>query len=333
MDDAVPYGLILRSLQGELSDLEAKQLQRWLETSSENARIYRETAAVWALQPTVTSGLPMRADAVAEVLRRVRSPVDASDRATDRLSVAAIRARAWMGWAAAVAATVLLGWGFSRQLDRTASSEKAGAGTVFVTRADETATARLPDGSYVQLAPGSRLQAFAHPGDRTVWLEGRAFFAVTHDPAHPFVVRTPAGDAAVLGTRFDLRADSLNLELVVVEGRVELSAGRGKVEVGQGEVSRARKGETPSVEKVKDVYALLALPQGVLMFQNTPLRQAARDIELRFGVRFRFADSIGPGRKVSAVFADESFDEVLTSVCRATRVGCVVRGDSVIVTR
>lgn len=64
---------------------------------------------------------------------------------------------------------------------------------------------RLPDGSLVRLFPGSKLtypEGFAEVEKRTVNLEGQAYFAVSVQAGHPFIVHTAHTEIRVTGTRF-----------------------------------------------------------------------------------------------------------------------------------
>ena len=66
----------------------------------------------------------------------------------------------------------------------------------------------LPDSSHVWLHPRSELTWTTGPHqERRVTLRGEAFFAVTRDPAHPFVVRAAGVAVRVLGTSFLVKAD------------------------------------------------------------------------------------------------------------------------------
>ncbi len=197
----------------------------------------------------------------------------------------------------------------------------------IATAADPT-DLRLRDGSLVLLAPGSHLRT-APENDREVWLEGRAFFAIRSDPMHPFVVHTRAGDARVLGTRFVLDARGDSVKLGVVEGRVELDGGGEQVVVGAGRVLRGSFGEPPTAEVNADVSGLTAWIQGVLVFQETGIGQAAHDIERRYGVRIVFPDTTIRTRTITAIFHDQPLDSVLYTVCRALDVRCSQRGDTV----
>ncbi|MQA92446.1 MAG: hypothetical protein GEU90_19835 [Gemmatimonas sp.] len=61
-----------------------------------------------------------------------------------------------------------------------------------VTGAGEAVTVKLGDGTIVRLAPESRLRMMGQTGRREVWMDSRAFFAVTKVEDRPFVVRTHA---------------------------------------------------------------------------------------------------------------------------------------------
>lgn len=66
----------------------------------------------------------------------------------------------------------------------------------------------LPDGSEVTLAPESELRfSKAFDGSqREVYLEGEAFFSVSHDASRPFLVYTSQVVTKVLGTSFTVKA-------------------------------------------------------------------------------------------------------------------------------
>lgn len=88
---------------------------------------------------------------------------------------------------------------------------------------------KLPDGTKVWLNSGSRLiYPVTFSGDkREVYLEGEAYFDVTHDKAHPFYVHASKMDIKVLGTEFYVSSntDSTNNYAVLVHGSIAFSTG------------------------------------------------------------------------------------------------------------
>lgn len=84
----------------------------------------------------------------------------------------------------------------------------------------------LVDGTKVWLNSDTKIK---YPGtfsgqQREVSLEGEAFFEVTKDAHHPFVVHTSKLDVKVLGTKFNVKAynDENQIETSLFEGKVNL---------------------------------------------------------------------------------------------------------------
>jgi transmembrane sensor len=207
---------------------------------------------------------------------------------------------------------------------RPAEAPGLAAGEI-VTGAFEMVTTRLSDGSVVRLAPQSRLLVTASGPSREVWLDGRAFFAVAPDNERSFIVRTRAGDAVVLGTRFDVKVDENGMQVIVVEGRVAHQAGGRAVQVLAMEVSHVTGAGEPTVRRIDDPVPLLQWLGEFLVFQATPLRDVARELERQFGVAVRVADTRVGERTVTAWFTHETLEEVLLIVCRAADAHCVHR--------
>jgi ferric-dicitrate binding protein FerR (iron transport regulator) len=65
-----------------------------------------------------------------------------------------------------------------------------------------------------------------------------------------------------------------------------------------------------------------------LVFQDTPLREVAKEVERRFGVPVVIRDSALAERTVTAWFADRTLEEVLRVVCAASLTRCTL-GDVV----
>jgi transmembrane sensor len=165
-----------------------------------------------------------------------------------------------------------------------------------------------------------------------VSLDGVAFFAVASDSSTAFTVSTEAGEAEVLGTRFELRADSDSLRLVVVEGIVALDAEGARVEVGRGTISRVMSGSAPTPPRPADVWDILDWSGGLLIFQSTPLAEVMAEVSAQFGVEVNLSDSALATRTVTAWFDSEPLEEVVHTVCQVVGASCTV-ADVVEVTR
>lgn len=135
----------------------------------------------------------------------------------------------------------------------------------------------LPDGSEVELDLNTQL-SFANFKDiRRVSLDrGEAYFHVTHDSAHPFVVKAGNGSITVTGTRFNVWKYQDNVVVTVTEGSVKVRS------EGSGNDSSLTPGMQasyypgllqPLVEAV-DTRQTLAWREGRLVLDDLPLSKA-----------------------------------------------------------
>ncbi|MFL5811103.1 MAG: FecR family protein, partial [Flavisolibacter sp.] len=88
---------------------------------------------------------------------------------------------------------------------------------------------RLPDSSYVWLNASTSLRyRKSFQENREVQLDGEAFFEVSHDPSHPFIIEAGDVETTVLGTAFDIKAYSSEktTSVSVIHGRVQVAVGQ-----------------------------------------------------------------------------------------------------------
>lgn len=85
----------------------------------------------------------------------------------------------------------------------------------------------LGDGSEVELNSNSDLTFSNYRNKRHVSLTaGEAYFHVTHDSAHPFVVSAADGSITVTGTRFNVWKYQDSVVVTVTEGSVRVQSER-----------------------------------------------------------------------------------------------------------
>ena len=93
----------------------------------------------------------------------------------------------------------------------------------YKTQIGQIQTITLNDGTIVTLNAASELivPRFFNDNTRTVQLEGEAYFEVTKDSLHPFIIKTLNTTTEVLGTKFNLSAYINDLTtLTLNEGKV-----------------------------------------------------------------------------------------------------------------
>lgn len=137
----------------------------------------------------------------------------------------------------------------------------------------------LADGTQVWLNANSRL---SYPSrftgvDREVKLRGEAYFKVTHDAAHPFVIHTGDISTKVLGTEFNIRSYSAaDTHVTLVNGSVQVSGAREKVVIRPGEDARLA-GKRIEVSEV-DVTDYTSWREGLVFFDNATLRDILQQL-------------------------------------------------------
>lgn len=132
----------------------------------------------------------------------------------------------------------------------------------------------LPDGSQVWLNADSKIsfpEQFVGK-ERNVKVEGEAFFQVTKDAKHPFVVTTDFFTTTVHGTTFNVNAYSAKTASVtLVTGSVAVKPANGKeVMIVPGQMAVCDAQGNTHVSKV-DTYPLIQWKDGFFYFNNERL--------------------------------------------------------------
>lgn len=318
------YPTILRVLQGRATPEEAAEVRAWRLADPRHEAIHDELR----VRPEMLRYFheevePGPAPDAADLMRR------AETRPRERASAARSVQRRWGFYGLAAAAVLAIAVGLDAFRSGPGSTPAYGA-EELVTGEAETVTVTLRDGTIVRLAPRSRLRVAPEPERREVTLSGRAYFVVAHRPDRPFRVHTTAGDVRVLGTRFDLQTDDRELRVVVAEGRVAVSSAEGDLELQGGQMSGVRDGRSLPVIPVANARQLSSWMGSFLAFQDTPLGQAAREIEAVYGIRVRFAEPELADRVITAWFVDRTVEEVVQVVCLAAITGCALENGELV---
>jgi len=183
---------------------ETAAFMRWLQESPRHAEIFAELDAVWqeferasALRPAASAEGPTPDLLIPRPLVRRQS----SRLMRGLLAAAASLAIAWAGWQA---------W----QATRPTAETSVGAFHRM----------SLPDGSVVQLNTDSAIKLRYSDHERRIeLLRGEAHFDVARNPARPFVVAAGSVAVRAVGTAFNVRRRADAVDVLVTEGKVQLS--------------------------------------------------------------------------------------------------------------
>ena len=190
--------------------------------------------------------------------------------------------------------------------------------TTVATAADETRELILPDGSVVSLNEQTRLSYNTDlntAAERTIELEGEAFFDVKRRPEQPFKIRTQRAQVEVLGTSFNVRA-------LAGTARTEVEVSTGQVAVrGLGEGEETVLLEATDAVVVEDDYQLFlhnnsplnsgAWRTGELQFRSSNLGEALEIIERIYQVDLRWDPAAISNCTITGNWATENFSDIL----------------------
>lgn len=230
--------------------------------------------------------------------------------------------RYWYSFAAAAIILVVTLFFTAQQiivLDDHIPKEKIAVQQITTTKGQRTSL-RLSDGTFVMLNADSKLKIPKNYGNRTrkIYLEGEAFFEVTHDKTNPFLVITPQGFVKDLGTQFNVMAyDSSTLEVAVKEGLASLGRvqqgipQKELVELSPNKLGKLNKKKGLTVSDIGDMSEFTGWTRGKLVFQNTPFPKVVERLERWFAIDGIIKDSALTQRTLTATYDKMPLNEIL----------------------
>ncbi|SDC51804.1 FecR family protein [Pedobacter soli] len=196
---------------------------------------------------------------------------------------------------------------------------------------------RLPDGTRVWLNAASSIQYSLNIGtakERLVKLDGEAYFEVSKNKAHPFVVETAKQTVEVLGTHFNINSyeEEQVTKTTLLEGSVRVSHNDTNesevLEPGEQSLVSARGIAVKNV----DVDEAVAWKQGYFMFNNEKQESILRKIARWYNVEIEYAD---PEAKevmyYGTVSRFEKISKVLHKLEQTGEVRFDIKGNKIIV--
>ena len=217
--------------------------------------------------------------------------------------------RYWMGAAAAVLLLLVgitsLWW----------SRQTAPEWVVVATRPGQYLEVCLPDSSWVSLAARSSLRYDRkHFGKqlRRVEMQGKAYFQVSRDEAHPFSVQTAQTCVTVLGTSFQVDASEAAETVHVVSGKVNFKP----LKQEQGLVLTAGMSATYADRQMRLLTKQEQNPNDLswktreLHFDEAPLKQVMEEVGRCYQVKIRDRKATA-GVKLTATYRNLSLEELL----------------------
>ncbi len=168
---------------------------------------------------------------------------------------------------------------------------------------------RLADGSEIELNTSTTVQLRMEAGKRIAKLaRGEAFFKITHDSDHPFMVEAAGHRVMDLGTEFSVRDLANGLEVALLRGKARIESAHENTDqrsavLVPGDVALAT-ADTMSIRKVNasDLANALGWRRGLLVFHNTTLAEAAAALNRYNSNKLVIADADAAKRTINGTF-------------------------------
>lgn len=200
---------------------------------------------------------------------------------------------------------------------------------VYVPEGDRTHIT-LADGTTVWVGGDSRL-TFPNrftDGKREVSIEGEAYFEVTKDQQHPFIVNTPHQAAIrVLGTKFNIKARPNGDKIVAIltEGSICFESHHGKtlqetmLKPGNKLTYDVASGET-QITAINSENEL-AWKDAKIVFDGYSLQEALDLLSDRYNVEFVLAPGLSTDDEFSGTFINQNLEQILHFIQATSNIG------------
>ena len=154
----------------------------------------------------------------------------------------------------------------------------------------------LSDGTQVWLNADSRLKypvTFSKDGVRRVYLQGEAYFDVSADENHPFVVTAASTDITVYGTEFNIHARTDDyVRTTLVKGAVSVSVEGDTCQtcLTPGQTAKVNLQDGSITLKEEPIELYVGWKQGKYYFEEIPLKDLFAELSLWYDVEVVFTD-------------------------------------------
>lgn len=345
MEQNMPWEQLAQYFAGELTREESQKLNSWIKADPERKEQVQKLYQIWKESGNIPYTLNI--EEAWQALSNGMDKLEQKERQAGNILAGSGRFEQVTGkpgpgsreilrsgrgvrrvFIAAAAAVILLTAGLFTYFNHSFESSK----TVEVARKQltagegERAIYMLSDGSKVTLHAGSRLEVpIQYNADsRELFLEGEAYFEVTHDPAKPFIVHTEHAYTHVLGTKFLVQAwDDAGgrVEVVVAEGKVAFgdSCSKGsstrEVILTENQKGLLAGDEDPVLTNNIDLDWYLGWTQGQLAFNNRPLGEIIPRLERWYVLDIQTEDErIDAKRLTAEIDYSQPMGEVLKGI-------------------
>lgn len=320
-DMNTPYDLIGKFLSGEASQAEADQLKDWRNQDHKNEEEYLLIVTSWGKSFNDERRYEQNKEKAYE---QVEKMINSGKKNNPFIAY----------FIGGVAAIIILGLGIGFLTDyfQTNQPELFSFESGFNKK-----EIQLPDGSKILLNKNSVLSYSDdfNQHDRSVKLQGEAFFEIAKNPDKPFVIEAGKSRTTVLGTAFNLKvSNDENVVITVTEGKVKFS------DLDESEKEFLTEGERAELkpaslkitkEKVKDANAL-SWKTGIIIFSEEKMISALDVLSEYYEVQFSCDESL-KDYSLTVTIDQKSLEDMIDLIKNITGFNIVIEDKTYHITK
>lgn len=151
-----------------------------------------------------------------------------------------------------------------------------------------------------------------------MYLDGEAFFKVTHQSKQPFIVHIGNLKVKVLGTQFNIKAYPAeeNITTTLAQGKVLVYENKQAMTILPDEQVVYNRVNGMMKKQRVDNYDYSQWMHGRLYFNQAPLKTIIADLQRRYNIRLNIASDVDLSQKYTMAFReDETIDDVMHVLC------------------
>lgn len=200
----------------------------------------------------------------------------------------------------------------------------------------QTYRLQLPDQSKVWLNASSSIKfpaSFAGLKSRKVELTGEAYFEISKDKEHPFIVKTNQQEVQVLGTHFNINSypDKQNTSTTLLEGSVKITNEHQKEQLLKpGETALVNNSENILVSPA-DIKSTMAWKNGDFRFNEERIDEIMLKISRWYDIEVTYQGPVSKEKFSGKISRNKNISEVLNMLSYSNAVKFIVEGRRVTV--
>ena len=322
-----PYKLIAKFLANQCTENEKIELNNWRTLHPENEKLFTELRSEWEL---VNKDLfednvyPDKEKVWNKIQLRIKKPV-------------ITYSKSFLIRVASIAATIALLIGFSFSYLLKTTPEIPVLSSTFIAPEGQKSQLVLADGTKVWLNSGTSITYTNKFGekDRTIKLNGEAFFDVKKNKELKFIVSTGKIDVVVHGTAFNVKSYPADADISVslLRGKVDVVAAQNDKSIAMlapGQQVIISKANMKSVTKTcdADLEGIWRLER--LKFEGASISEVAQKLSKWYGVTIEVANT-NNFNKYWFTVTSESLTDILKSMNSLHPISYKIKNDHVII--